>query len=202
VSWVDADATDLLALRDAMNARQRDVHVTPLALILRACVAGLREFRELNSRWDDEAREIELIGPVHLGFAAQTDRGLLVPVIKNAHTMSTLELAAELERLASAARFGTLGPADLTGGTFTVSNYGSFGVDGGPAIINFPEAAILGVGRIVDRPWVYERQIAVRKVTQLSVSFDHRICDGAAAGGFLRFVADCVESPATLLGAL
>jgi pyruvate dehydrogenase E2 component (dihydrolipoamide acetyltransferase) len=202
ISWVDADATDLLALRDAMNAQQSDVHVTPLALILRACVAGLQVHRELNARWDGDAHEIELIGPVHLGFAAQTDRGLVVPVIENAHTMSTLTLAAELERLASAARSGVLAPADLTGSTFTVSNYGSFGVDGGPAIINYPEAAILGVGRIIDRPWVHDGDIAIRKLTQLSLSFDHRICDGAIAGGFLRFVADCVESPAALLGAL
>ncbi len=90
----------------------------------------------------------------------------------------------------------------MTGGTFTVSNYGSFGVDGGSAVINHPEAAILGVGRITDRPWVVDGEIAVRKVMQLSIAFDHRICDGGEAAGFLRFVADCVEDSTTLLASL
>jgi 2-oxoisovalerate dehydrogenase E2 component (dihydrolipoyl transacylase) len=90
----------------------------------------------------------------------------------------------------------------MTGGTFTLNNYGVFGVDGSNAIINHPEAGILGIGRIVDKPWVVEGQLAVRKVTQLSLSFDHRVCDGGAAGGFLRYVADCVEQPATLLADL
>jgi pyruvate dehydrogenase E2 component (dihydrolipoamide acetyltransferase) len=90
----------------------------------------------------------------------------------------------------------------MSGGTFTLSNYGSFGVDGGSAVINWPEAAILGVGRITDRPWVVDGTIQVRKVQQLSIAFDHRICDGGEAAGFLRFVADCIESPTTLLASL
>ena len=94
------------------------------------------------------------------------------------------------------ARDGQLGPGELTGGTFTLNNYGVFGVDGSAAIINHPEVAILGIGRIIERPWVVDGQLVVRQITQLTLAFDHRVCDGGTAGGFLRFVADCVESPA------
>jgi pyruvate dehydrogenase E2 component (dihydrolipoamide acetyltransferase) len=202
VTWVDVDATGLWQLRQSLNASQSDVKVSPLAIILRACVAGLRRYREINASLDTEANEIVLHDHVNLGFAAATDRGLVVPVIKGAETLSTLEIAAELNRLAGAARDGKITPDEMGGGTFTVSNYGSFGVDGGSAVINHPEAAILGVGRITDRPWVVNGELAVRKVTQLSIAFDHRICDGGEAGGFLRFIADCVEDPAVLLGSL
>nr|MBA2530225.1 2-oxo acid dehydrogenase subunit E2 [Euzebyales bacterium] len=201
-TWVDADATALWELRQALNADQGDVKVSPLAIILRACVAGLRRFPQVNASLDTERNEIVLHDRVNLGFAAQTDRGLVVPVIKGAERMSTLEIAAELNRLATAARDGKVTPEEMMGGTFTVSNYGSFGVDGGSAVINHPEAAILGVGRISDRPWVLDGGLAVRKVTQLSIAFDHRICDGGEAAGFLRFMADCVERPALLLGSL
>jgi pyruvate dehydrogenase E2 component (dihydrolipoamide acetyltransferase) len=116
--------------------------------------------------------------------------------------MTLVELADELARLTELARDGRLGPEHLTGGTFTLNNYGVFGVDGSTPIINHPEAALLGVGRIVDKPWVVDGALAVRKVTQLSLTFDHRVCDGGVAGGFLRYVADTVERPVTLLGAL
>jgi pyruvate dehydrogenase E2 component (dihydrolipoamide acetyltransferase) len=185
-----------------MNARGDGTKVTPLALILRACVAGLGRYPALNARYDETAREIELIGSVHLGFAAQTERGLVVPVIRDAHTLSTDAIARELRRLADAARDGSITPAELIGSTFTVSNYGAFGVDGGVAIINHPEVAILGVGRIVPKPWVVDGVVTARSVVQLSLSFDHRVMDGGDAGGFVRFVADCVESPAALVGVL
>jgi pyruvate dehydrogenase E2 component (dihydrolipoamide acetyltransferase) len=113
-----------------------------------------------------------------------------------------LGIAEELARLAAAARDRSITPAELTGSTFSLSNYGSFGVDGGNPVINHPEAAILGVGRITDRPWVHAGRVEVRKVMQLSIAFDHRICDGGQAAGFLRLVGDCIESPTTLLGAL
>jgi 2-oxoisovalerate dehydrogenase E2 component (dihydrolipoyl transacylase) len=201
-TWVDADATGLWELRQQLNAAQDDVKVSPLAIIMRAVVAGLAKFPDVNARLDTEANEIVLQHYVHLGFAAQTDTGLMVPVIRDAHTKSTLELAAELNRLAAAARDRSVSPAEMTGGTFTISNYGSFGVDGGSAVINHPEAAILGVGRIHERPWVHDGEVKPRKVMQLSIAFDHRICDGGEAAGFLRFVADCVENPAVLLGSL
>ncbi|MFD5193232.1 2-oxo acid dehydrogenase subunit E2 [Streptomyces sp. NPDC058357] len=130
---------------------------------------------------------------MNLGFAAQTERGLVVPVFRDAHTLTTARIATELGRLTDLARTGGLPPEALTGGTFTLNNYGVFGVDGSTPIINHPEAALLGVGRVVDKPWVVDGELAVRKVTQLSLSFDHRVCDGGVAGGFLRYVADCVE---------
>ncbi len=116
--------------------------------------------------------------------------------------MNPESLSAEFARLTELARSGKLAPSDLTGGTFTLNNYGVFGVDGSTPIVNHPEAAMLGVGRIIDKPWVHEGQLAVRKVVQLSLTFDHRVCDGGTAGGFLRYVADCVESPAVLLRTL
>jgi pyruvate dehydrogenase E2 component (dihydrolipoamide acetyltransferase) len=201
-TWVDVDATALWELRQDLNASQSDVKVSPLAIIMRACVAGLREFPEINARLDTESNEIVIQRFVNLGFAAQTDSGLMVPVIKRADRLSTLGIAAELNRLAAAARDRSITPEEMAGGTFTLSNYGSFGVDGGSAVINYPEAAILGVGRITDRPWVVDGTIAVRKVQQLSIAFDHRVCDGGEAGGFLRYVADCIENPTMLLASL
>ena len=201
-TWVDVDATELWELRQDLNASQDKVKVSPLAIIMRACVAGLREFPEVNARLDTESNEIVLQHFVNLGFAAQTDNGLMVPVIKRADRLSTLGIAGELNRLAAAARDRSVKPDEMSGGTFTLSNYGSFGVDGGSAVINWPEAAILGVGRITDRPWVVDGTIQVRKVQQLSIAFDHRICDGGEAAGFLRYVADCIENPTTLLASL
>ncbi|WP_326689180.1 MULTISPECIES: dihydrolipoamide acetyltransferase family protein [unclassified Streptomyces] len=238
--WVDADATELLALRREMNAPPghgapaasgsaaasgsspvsdsspvsgsnpasgpmggtTPPKVSLLALLARICTAALTRFPELNSTVDTEAREIVVLPGVHLGFAAQTDRGLVVPVVRNAHTLSAEQLSEEMARLTEAARAGTLSPAELTGGTFTLNNYGVFGVDGSTPIINHPEAAMLGVGRIARKPWVAGGELAVRDVVQLSFTFDHRVCDGGTAGGFLRHVADCVERPAVLLRTL
>lgn len=176
--------------------------VSVLALMARICVAALARFPELNATVDTEAREIIRLPAVHLGFAAQTERGLVVPVVRDAHSRTTESIGAEINRLTEVARAGKLSPAQLTGGTFTLNNYGVFGVDGSTPIINHPEAAMLGVGRIVDKPWVHRGELAVRQVVQLSLTFDHRVCDGGTAGGFLRYVADCVEQPALLLRTL
>ncbi len=199
--WVDADATELMRTRAAMNAAGGP-KISVLALLARICTAALARFPELNASVDTEAREIVRYADVHLGFAAQTERGLVVPVVRDAHTRDAESLTAEFSRLTEAARAGTLTPAELTGGTFTLNNYGVFGVDGSTPIINHPEAAMLGVGRIVPKPWVHEGELAVRQVVQLSLTFDHRVCDGGTAGGFLRYVADCVEQPAVLLRTL
>ncbi|MFG2814529.1 dihydrolipoamide acetyltransferase family protein [Streptomyces sp. NPDC048410] len=196
--WVDADATELLRARAAMNAAGGP-KISLVALLARVCAAALARFPELNSYVDTEAREVVQLPGVHLGFAAQTERGLVVPVVRDAHTRDAESLTAEFARLTEAARAGRLTPAELTGGTFTLNNYGVFGVDGSTPIINHPEAAMLGVGRIVPKPWVHEGELAVRQVVQLSLTFDHRVCDGGTAGGFLRYVADCVEQPAVLL---
>ncbi|GAA2503449.1 dihydrolipoamide acetyltransferase family protein [Streptomyces longisporus] len=199
--WVDADATELMRARAAMNAAGGP-KISLLALLARICTAALARFPELNSTVDMEAREVVQLDQVHLGFAAQTERGLVVPVVRDAHARDAEALTAEFARLTEAARTGSLTPGELTGGTFTLNNYGVFGVDGSTPIINHPEAAMLGVGRIVPKPWVHEGEVAVRQVVQLSLSFDHRVCDGGTAGGFLRYVADCVEEPAVLLRTL
>ncbi|MGW0028366.1 dihydrolipoamide acetyltransferase family protein [Streptomyces sp. NPDC003314] len=196
--WVDADATELMAARAAMNAAGGP-KISLLALLARICVHALARFPELNSTVDTAAREIVRLPDVHLGFAAQTPRGLVVPVVRNAGTRTAESLTEEFGRLTEAARQSALTPADLTGGTFTLNNYGVFGVDGSTPIINHPEAAMLGVGRIIPKPWVHRGELAVRQVVQLSFTFDHRVCDGGTAGGFLRYVADCVEQPAVLL---
>ncbi|WP_332760796.1 2-oxo acid dehydrogenase subunit E2, partial [Pseudarthrobacter sp.] len=133
------------------------------------------------------------------GFAAQTDRGLMVPSIRNADKLSARELDAEIRRLTAVVREGKATPEQLGSGTFTLNNYGVFGVDGSAAIINHPEVAILGVGRIIDKPWVVGGDLAVRKVTELTLTFDHRVCDGGTAAGFLRFVADAIEKPTSIL---
>ncbi|MEU9711191.1 dihydrolipoamide acetyltransferase family protein [Streptomyces sp. NPDC047967] len=203
--WVDADATELMAVRAAMNAAtgpSAGPKVSVLALLARICTAALARFPELNATVDTEAREIVRLPGVHLGFAAQTERGLVVPVVRDAHTRNAESVGAEIARLTELARTGKLSPAQLTGGTFTLNNYGVFGVDGSTPIINHPEAAMLGVGRIMPKPWVHQGELAVRQVVQLSLTFDHRVCDGGTAGGFLRYVADCVEQPAVLLRTL
>jgi pyruvate dehydrogenase E2 component (dihydrolipoamide acetyltransferase) len=197
--WVDADATGLLDARAAINAASPDRQVSVLALLARITVHALGRFPELNSRVDTDAEEIVQSSAVHLGVAVDSDRGLVVPVIRDAERMNTVQLGEALRENVEAARAGTLAPARMTGGTFTLNNYGVFGVDGSTPIINHPEAALLGIGRIVEKPWVVDGQLAVRKVTQLSLTFDHRVCDGGVAGGFLRYVADCVENPVTAL---
>ncbi|TDB85482.1 2-oxo acid dehydrogenase subunit E2, partial [Micromonospora fluostatini] len=197
--WVDVDATGLLATRAAINAARPEQPVSILALLARVCLSGLRRFPQLNAHVDTAGQRIVQSRGVHLGIATQTDRGLVVPVLRDAQRLTTADLAADLAATTAAARAGTLPPARLTGGTFTLNNYGVFGVDGSTPIINHPEAALLGIGRIVDKPWVVDGSLAVRKVTQLSLTFDHRVCDGGVAGGFLRHVADCVEQPALLI---
>lgn len=204
--WVDVDATALVEMRAAL--KKADPHNTPglLAFIARFVTAGLKKFPELNTRivtTEDAAggmmQEIVAFDGVNLGFAAQTDRGLMVPSVRNADKLSARELDAEIRRLTAVVREGKATPAELGSGTFTLNNYGVFGVDGSAAIINHPEVGILGVGRIIDKPWVVNGELAVRKVTELTLTFDHRVCDGGTAGGFLRYVADAIENPGSAL---
>ena len=198
-TWVDVDATALMLARDEIRAVNPEAGIGLLALLARMSIAGLKTFPELNARVDMKAQELVQLRGINLGFAAQSPRGLMVPVVHGADEMTTAELATALRELTALARDGALTPAQMTGGTFTLNNYGVFGVDGSTPIINYPEAAMLGIGRIIDRPWAHEGQLALRKVAQLSFTFDHRVCDGGTAGGFLRFVADCVERPSSLL---
>lgn len=203
--WVDVDVTALVELREGIKRRTPDAVPGILAFVARFVVAGLGRYPALNSRivtGNDGTQEIVRVDGVNLGIAAQTDRGLVVPSVRRADTMSARGLDAEIRRLAALAREGKATPSDLSSGTFTLNNYGVFGVDGSAAIINYPESAILGMGRIIDRPWVVDGQLAVRKVTELTLAFDHRVCDGGTAGGFLRFVADAMETPGGLLADL
>jgi pyruvate dehydrogenase E2 component (dihydrolipoamide acetyltransferase) len=197
---VDVDATALVELRAGL--KKSDPHNTPglLAFIARFVTAGLKRFPDLNTRIEtaaDGSQEIVGFTGINLGFAAQTDRGLMVPSIRNADKLSARELDAEIRRLTAVVREGKATPEQLGSGTFTLNNYGVFGVDA--AIINHPEVAILGVGRIIDKPWVVDGELAVRKVTELTLTFDHRVCDGGTAAGFLRFVADAIENPGSAL---
>ncbi|MEK8069610.1 dihydrolipoamide acetyltransferase family protein [Rhodococcoides navarretei] len=200
--WVDVDATALLQARRDLDASIDGVKVTLLAVLAKLTMIALSKFPELNSTVDTAAGEILRYENVGLGIAAQTDRGLMVPVVPQADKADLKELSERLVELTELARTGSLPAARLSGGTFTLNNYGVFGVDGSAAIINHPEAAILGIGRIIDRPWVVDGQLAVRKVAQLSLAFDHRVCDGGVAGGFLRTVADFVENPVVALGSV
>ncbi|MBY4211701.1 2-oxo acid dehydrogenase subunit E2 [Rhodococcus fascians] len=200
--WVDVDATALMQARRDLDASIDGVKVTLLAVLAKLTMIALAKFPELNSTVDTAAGEILRYENVGLGIAAQTDRGLMVPVVPQADKADLKELAERLAELTELARTGSLPAARLSGGTFTLNNYGVFGVDGSAAIINHPEAAILGIGRIIDRPWVVDGQLAVRKVAQLSLAFDHRVCDGGVAGGFLRTVADFVENPVIALGSV
>jgi 2-oxoisovalerate dehydrogenase E2 component (dihydrolipoyl transacylase) len=193
-TWVDVDATALVELRESLRTAT-DSGPGLLALMARFVVAGLQRYPELNGFVDTEREELVQYDGINLGLAAQTERGLVVPAIVGAHGLTTRGLDAEIRRLTASARSGRLTTQELTCGTFTLNNYGSFGVDGSAAIINHPQVAILGVGRIIDRPWVVDGEIAIRKLTQLSLVFDHRVCDGGLAAAFLRFVADAFENP-------
>lgn len=199
--WVDVDATALVGLRKELKAGGSEVPGL-LAFIARFVTAGLKKYPELNTRIEtaaDGSQEIVSFDGINLGIAAQTDRGLVVPSVRAAEKLTARELDAEIRRLTDVARQGKATPTELGSGTFTLNNYGVFGVDGSAAIINHPEVAILGVGRIIDKPWVVNGELAVRKVTELTLTFDHRVCDGGTAAGFLRFVADAIENPNSLL---
>jgi len=196
--WLDVDATELFIARDRLLAATGE-RFSVTALIARFVVAGLRRYPLLNSAVDTASQEILQYGAVNLGIAAQTSRGLMVPVVHAAHAMTTRQLRDAIADLVVHAADGTFSPATLTGGTFTLNNFGALGVDGSAAIINHPEAAILGIGRMIERPWVVDHALAVRTVVELSMVFDHRVCDGGTAAGFLTFVAQCIENPVALL---
>ncbi|MFE2219590.1 2-oxo acid dehydrogenase subunit E2 [Streptomyces canus] len=183
--WADVDATVLLAERASSGAGL-------LALLARACLTGLAEFPEFNSRVDSDRGEVVRLSQVHLGFAAQTPKGLVVPVVRDADRLPLDALAAELRRLTDLARQDALPVGHRTGGTFTLNNYGVFDVDGATPLLNHPQVAMLGVGRVTDRPWAVDGRVEVRKVVSLSLTFDHRVCDGGTAAGFLRHVVDAV----------
>ena len=196
--WLDVDATDLLNTKRTLEARTGEKY-SLLSLVSRFVVAGLKKFPIINSSIDTAANEIVTHGDINLGLAAQTPRGLMVPVVHGADQMSLRRLRDSVSETVGKASTGKFSSQELTGGTFTLNNYGVFGVDGSAPIINLPEVAMLGLGRIKDRPWIVDGELTVRKVMYLSFVFDHRACDGAEPSQFLTFVADCIENPISLL---
>lgn len=175
------------------------IKVTPLLVVMKALLIAIRRHPEINATWDDQRREIIYHHHVGLGVAASTPRGLIVPNIKDAERKSLAQLGRELMALTAAARKGKTAPADMRGGTVTVTNFGVFGIDTGTPILNPGEAAILGFGAITQRPWVVNGELAVRWVTQLALSFDHRLVDGELGSRVLADVARVMEDPARAL---
>lgn len=172
-----------------------DVKVSPLLLVAKALLMAIRRHPGINASWDEENQEIVVKNYVNLGIAAATERGLVVPNIKDAESQTLPELAASLKRLTETARAGKTGPADMSGGTITITNVGVFGVDAGTPIINPGEAAILAFGQIRDMPWVHKGELKIRKVTTLSLSFDHRLVDGELGSKVLRDIGTALEDP-------
>ncbi|MEO6199579.1 MAG: dihydrolipoamide acetyltransferase family protein [Cryobacterium sp.] len=199
--WMDVDATELFVARDRLLAATGE-RFSVTALIARFVVAGLRKYPLLNSSVDTASQEILQHGAIKLGLAAQTSRGLMVPVVHGAQAMTTRQLRDAIAGIVAQSADGTFQPSTLTGGTFTLNNFGSLGVDGSAAIINHPEAAILGIGRMIERPWVVHHELVVRTVVELSMVFDHRVCDGGTAAGFLTYIAGCIENPVGMLADL
>jgi 2-oxoisovalerate dehydrogenase E2 component (dihydrolipoyl transacylase) len=196
--WLDVDATALIEAKEYLQRSTGD-RWSVNTLLARFAVAGLKRYPILNSSVDVAAGEIVQHSRINLGLAAQTPHGLMVPVVQDAGALSTEALRSRIGELVDRAGTGSFPAEQLRGGTFTLNNYGGFGVDGSAAIINHPEVAILGIGRIIDRPWVVDGQLAVRKVVVLSLVFDHRVCDGDIPSQFLGFVARCIENPIALL---
>jgi 2-oxoisovalerate dehydrogenase E2 component (dihydrolipoyl transacylase) len=195
---VQVDCSSLIRMRDRVRDIADDESpITPFVLTLRLLTIALRHHPNLNSTWLDttDGPQIHVHSAVHLGFGVAAPRGLLVPVVSDAHDMTTRELAAVVTRLIRDARAGTLKPSELQGSTFTVSNFGALGLDEGVPVINYPEAAILGMGSLKSRPVVVDGEVVARPTMSLTCAFDHRIVDGAAVAAFLRELRDLIEAP-------
>lgn len=197
--WVDVDATTLWDLR-AQMAPEGGKAPSVTALLARFVLLALEDYPVLASRLSESGDELISFDGVNLGIAADTERGLLVPVVPRAHALTVAQLDTALRELTATARSGSMSPERLRGSTFTLNNYGGLGVDGSAAIINHPDVAILGIGRIIERPWVVDGAIVARRIVQLSLAFDHRVCDGGYAAGFLRRVAELIEHPLQAFG--
>lgn len=201
--WITVDVTATMQLVERLKARRdlKDVRVSPLLVLSRAVLMAMKRTPEINSFWDEAAQEVVYKHYVNLGIAAATPRGLVVPNVKDADALSMVELAGALGELTATAREGKTQPAEMAGGTFTITNVGVFGVDAGTPIINPGESAILCFGAINKRPWVDEAtgEIVVRDVTTLALSFDHRHIDGEKGSRFLADVAGILQDPGTAL---
>ena len=196
---VDVTKTMRLVTRLREDREFADVRVTPLLVAAKALLLAVRRHPEINASWDDEAQEIVYKHYVNLGIAAQTPRGLVVPNIKDAHRLGLHEIAVALADLTAKARAGTTTPAEMSDGTITITNVGVFGIDTGTPILNPGESAILAFGAIREQPWVHKGRIKKRHVTQLALSFDHRLVDGGLGSRVLADVAAVLEEPAQAL---
>ncbi|HEX3707020.1 MAG TPA: dihydrolipoamide acetyltransferase family protein [Mycobacteriales bacterium] len=195
--FVMVDVTPMMELARRLKTHDdfAGLKVSPLLLVARALILGVRRHPMVNSAWDEAAQEIVVKDYVNLGIAAATPRGLIVPNVKDAGALSLPELAGALEALVATARDGKTAPADMQHGTITITNVGVFGVDGGTPILNPGEAAILCFGAVREQPWVHNGEIAVRQVTTLALSFDHRIVDGQLGSEFLADIAAMLADP-------
>jgi 2-oxoisovalerate dehydrogenase E2 component (dihydrolipoyl transacylase) len=203
--WITVDATATMEFVERLRQRRefKDLKVSPLLVLARATMLAMRRTPEINSFWDEQAQEVVYKSYVNLGIAAATPRGLVVPNVKDAQDLSLTELAEELQQLTATARDGKTQPAEMSGGTFTITNVGVFGVDAGTPIINPGESAILCFGTIRKQPWVVSGpdgdEIVPRQITTLALAFDHRHIDGEKGSRFLADVAGILEDPASAL---
>ena len=203
--WLTCDVSATMALLDRLRSRREfaEVKITPLAIIARAVCLALARTPELNSAWDEAAGEIVIKHSVNLGIATATPRGLVVPNIRGADALSLVDLAAEINAAVATAREGRTQPAEMSGGSFTITNIGVFGIDGGTPILNPGESGILCVGQIARRPWVVgsgtEERIEPRWLITLALSFDHRLADGEQGSTFLANVAAILGDPGLVL---
>jgi pyruvate dehydrogenase E2 component (dihydrolipoamide acetyltransferase) len=197
----EVDATELWRIKEKekKTAEKKGIKLTLLPFVIKAVVAGLEAHPYLNATLDDEHEEIILKKYYNIGFATDTPEGLMVPVVKNAKDKSILQLAEEVGQLAEKARNRKIDLADLKGGTFTITNYGTIRGFYGTPIINHPEVAILGVGKVKEAPVIRNKKVVVRKILGLSLSFDHRVIDGAEAARFLSTVIARLENPDLIL---
>jgi 2-oxoisovalerate dehydrogenase E2 component (dihydrolipoyl transacylase) len=199
--FLTVDVTPMMQLRTRLAGQPqfRDLKLTPLAFAARALCLAVRRAPEVNASWDETTGEIVYFDHVHLGIAAATSRGLLVPKIRNADLMPLRELAVALDELATSAREGRTTPGDMLGGTITITNVGVFGIDTGTPILNPGESAILAIGAIRERPWVVDGAVIPRKICQLALSVDHRVVDGQQGSQFLTDVGALLTDPALAL---
>ncbi len=199
--FLTVDVTPMMQLREKLKEQSafRDVKVTPLAFAAKAVCLAVRRTPDVNASWDEAGGEIVYFDHVHLGIAAATPRGLVVPKVRDADTMSLAELAAALESLTATAREGRTAPEDMVGGTFTITNVGVFGVDTGTPILNPGEAGILALGAIREMPWVVDGAVVPRTLCQLALSFDHRVVDGQQGSQFLADVGALLADPAVAI---
>ncbi len=199
--WITVDVTRTMKLLERLREDRSfaEVKVSPLLVLARAVCLAARRTPEINAHWDDAAQEVVFKGSVNLGIAAATPRGLVVPNVKGADGLDLASLGRELSALTATAREGRTQPADMAGGTFTITNVGVFGVDAGTPIINPGESAILCFGAVRKQPWVHKGKIKARDLTTLALSFDHRFIDGAKGSQFLADVAAILEDPAVAL---